>query len=250
VSHYHFVTNLIMSEVTIKYSDFFIACSEPLKHRLVRKGIDEDRIGVIRNGVDTELFKPKDISTDDDSFVVTYAGAFQKWQGIDDLVKAASLIEDADIRFKIIGFMRKDQVLKQKLKIILGNRAELIDALPRNELVDQLCLSDVLIIPRISHSATEVAFPTKFVEYLATGKPVIVTDVDETSSFVKKYNCGFVCEPYAESIAKAIIEAKEAPSDALLNMGKNGRDLVESQFDERIIGKQYSGFLRKVLPNS
>lgn len=250
VGHCNFFQSLIMMRTANRYSDFFITCSGPLKHRLIHEGIHENRLEIVRNGVDTDLFKPKNTSTNDDNFVVTYAGGFQRWQCTENLVEAAKLIKDANIKFKIIGFEREDQVLKEKFKRILGDRAELIDALPRNELVGQLCSSDVLIIPRNRHPALEMAFPTKFAEYLAIGKPVIVTNVDETASFVKKYDCGFVCESYVESIAKTIIQAKESPSSKLLDMGKNGRRLAESQFDQRMVGKQYFEFLRRVLSNS
>jgi glycosyltransferase involved in cell wall biosynthesis len=200
--------------------------------------------------VDTELFKPKDVSSDGNKFVVTYAGAFQKWQGIENLVAAAKLIKETDVRFRIIGFRKRDRALKNRLKRILGCKVELIDSLSQGELVDQLCSSNILIIPRSRHCATQMAFPTKFSEYIATGKPLIVTDVDETANFVKEYNCGFVCEPSAESIARTIIKAKELPSSNLLDMGKKGRNLAESQFDKRVIGKQYYEFLRNVLFHS
>jgi glycosyltransferase involved in cell wall biosynthesis len=229
------------------YSDFFIPCSKPLGDRLLNRGIDQKIIEVIRNGVDTKLFKPKEHSLNDRNFVVTYAGAFQKWQGIENLLTAAILTKDPSIRFRIIGFRKKDQALKKKIERILKGKVELVDSLGQSELIEQLCLSDILIIPRSKHCATQMAFPTKFAEFIATGRPVIVTDVDETANFVRKYDCGFVCEPSADSIANAIVTAKQLQSERLLEMGRNGRRLAESQFDIRIIGRQYSNFLHKVL---
>jgi glycosyltransferase involved in cell wall biosynthesis len=203
----HYLREFVYEELSVRHSDFFITCSKPLMDRLLQRGIDQHVVKVIRNGVDTELFKPR-------------------------------------------GFSSNGKVLKNKLERILAGRVELIDSLSQDELVNQLCLSDILIIPRSRHCATQMAFPTKFAEYLATGKPVIVTDVDETANFVREFDCGFVCEPSAESIAKTIIRAKRLPSSTLLDMGKNGRLLAESQFDRRIIAKDYYEFLRKVLPNS
>jgi hypothetical protein len=240
----------MLEEVSIKHSDFFITCSKPLKDRLVHRGIDQRVVEVIRNGVDINLFKPKEFSSNGKDFTVTYAGAFQRWQGIENLVAAATLTEQANVKFKLIGFGKRDYALKNEMKRILAGRAELIDSLSQDELVSQLRSSDILIIPRSRHCATQMAFPTKFAEYIAIGKPVIVTDVDETADFVRKFNCGFVCEPSAESIARTIIKAKSLPTSTLLDMGKNGRRLAESQFDRKIIGKHYYDFLRKVLSNS
>lgn len=250
-SYFSYLQGLLLEEISNRNADFFIACSQPLSDRLVERGIDPRKIEVIRNGVDTELFKPRKFPSNGKEFVVTYAGAFQKWQGIDNLVAAAKLIKETDVKFRIIGFRKEDYALKNELKQNLAGKVELIDSLSQDEIVNQLCSSDILIIPRSRHCVTQMAFPTKFAEYIATEKPVIVTDVDETANFVKKFNCGFVCEPSAESIAKTIIKARNLPSNTLLTMGTNGRHLAESQFDRRIIAKQYFEFLRNViLPNS
>jgi glycosyltransferase involved in cell wall biosynthesis len=249
-ANFNYLQGLILEEISNRNADFFITCSKPLGDRLLQRGIDRSRIEVIRNGVDIELFKPRDFSSNGKEFVVTYAGAFQKYQGIENFLAAATLIKETDVKFRVIGFRKEDCALKNELNRILAGRAELIDSLSRDELVNQLCSSDILIIPRSRHCATQMAFPTKFAEYIATGKPVIVTDVDETANFVREFNCGFVCEPSAESIARTIIEARKLPSSTLLAMGKNGRHLAESQFDRRIIAKRYYEFLRRVLHNS
>jgi glycosyltransferase involved in cell wall biosynthesis len=249
-SYYPYLQGLILERMAVRKSDFYVTCSKPLRDRLLHRGIDPSLVEVIRNGVDIQLFKPKDVSSDGKEFIVTYAGAFQKWQGIENLVVAATLIKDKDIKFKIIGFRKEDHLLKNELERVLIGKAELIDSLSQYELVNQLCSSDVLIIPRSRHCATQMAFPTKFAEYIATGKPVIVTGVDETANFVREFNCGLVCEPSAKSIARTIVKARRLPSSTLHNMGKNGRRLAESQFDRRTIAKQYYEFLCKVLPNS
>ena len=206
-------------------------------------------IEVVPNSVDTELFKPGDCPSNGEQFVVTYAGGFQKWQGLENLVGAAKMIRDVDVKFKIIGFRKEDQMLKDEYSHVLAGKAELIDSLSQNELVNQLRLSDILIIPRNKNYATQMAFPTKFAEYMAIGKPVIVTNVDETSRFVRQFNSGFVCEPSAESIARTIMEAKRLPSNTLLALGVNGRQLAESHFDRKIIAKEYCEFLHEKLPN-
>jgi glycosyltransferase involved in cell wall biosynthesis len=245
---YSYLQELILEKISNITSDLFITCSKPLKDRLLQKGIDKDIIEVIRNGVDTELFKPKDCLSNGKEFVVTYAGSFQKWQGIENLLAAAKLITDADLKFRIIGFTNEDSPLKNKIRHALKGQAELIDSLNQTELVNQLCSSDVLIIPRNRSIATQMAFPTKFAEYLAVGKPVITTNVDETSNFVRGYGCGFVCEPSAEAIAQTIMKAKKLPQEALRHMGKNGRQLAELKFDRKVIARQYLEFLQNKLP--
>lgn len=242
--------NLFQSKVMEYFaskSNYFITCSEPLKNYYLKNGANKKNIEIIRNGVDLTLFRPLDSRKGKGTFIVTYAGGFQKWQGIDNLIKAAKIINDHNIIFKIIGFTSSDQNIKEYLRKEIKTPLILVNSMRREELVKQLNESDILIIPRNNHPAINVALPTKFAEYISVGKPVIVTEVDETSIFVKKYNCGFVCKPTPESIADAILEAKNTPQEELKVKGQNARKLAEKEFDQNIINKKYYNFVQSIV---
>jgi len=241
----------IMESIATKYSDYFIVCSEPLKDYYNSKGIEKDRIEVIPNGVDTELFKPKNGNDKENkNFIVTYVGGFHKYQGIDILIRAGKLLQEEDIKFRIIGFQRGDLHIKRGIKQNLGKKAEVIDRLPRRDLVSYLNKSDVLIIPRPSYPSLEFSFATKFVEYISIGKPIIATRVSQIAKLVEEYNCGLVCDPTAESLADAIVKAKNLSHKELFKMGANGRKLAVTKFEQGIIGKKYSKFLYRIMSHS
>jgi glycosyltransferase involved in cell wall biosynthesis len=263
--NYHVLVTTITEPIARKQSDYFITASEPLRQKLVEEGIDKHRTEVIYNGVNVELFKPNEERIENDAFTVTYAGAYQKWQGIETLVEAAHLLKDAQIKFKMMGFKKADSSLKDEIKRKLKNKVELIDFLPRRgpnqpqSFVDQLCKSDILIIPRYWNPripkycnpeyvrSTFGWLSTKFAEYIATGRPVIVTRLDVSAEFVERYDCGFVCDPAPESIARTILEAKDTPPEELHKKGMNGRRLAETEFDLRVISKRYFDFLSKIV---
>jgi glycosyltransferase involved in cell wall biosynthesis len=254
--NYVLFQSMILLPIGTNIADYFVTASDTLKQVYVNKGFDEQRIEVIRNGVDTQLFRPAESPVENETFTVTYAGSFLKWQGIENLVDAAKLLRDENLKFKMIGFKSKDLGLKQEIKRISKNKVELIDAVPRRTLVHHLNESDVLIIPRYcppnekSWDRLRNTFgwlPTKFSEYIATGRPVIVTMLDETSDLVEKYDCGFVCDPTPEAIAKTILEAKETSFQTLQKKGMNSRRLAEVEFDVSVIGRRYHRFLTRIL---
>ena len=247
IHNYLIFQSKIMEFVAKKTADYFITCSGPLKQYYIDQGIDADKIEIIRNGVDITLFKPFNTRFKNNKFVVTYAGAFQKWQGIENLINAAKMVDSSDVVFKIIGFSDVDLSLKKSIKSVLGDAVQLIDILPHSELIKHLNDSDLLIIPRNNHPAINMAMPTKFAEYISMGKPVIVTRVDETADFVEKYDCGFVCDPNPESIADMIIKAKNISNEILFTKGKNARRLAEIEFDQKIINERYYQFMKKIL---
>ena len=233
------LTKVGLHEIGATYfSDYYLTSSYPLKKMLHSRGVSEAKIFVIRSGVDLELFSQSD-SNSHANIIVTYAGQFQTYQAVGDLIEAAKRIPDRKIRFRIIGFTPSDMNIKNSIRERLGNRVELIDRVSQEDLVRHLQDSDVLVIPRRRSRVTAVAFPTKFAEYIALGKPVIVSDVDETIRFVKKYNCGLVCRPGIDGLERTLLKMKELSPKILREMGKNGRQLAERVFDWNIVCKKY-----------
>jgi glycosyltransferase involved in cell wall biosynthesis len=171
---------------------------------------------------------------------VGYAGGFQLWQGIDMLVKAVQLLPRNGLRLRIIGFESRHAAFRSSIAQLLGERAELVDRVSQLELISELAAADVLIIPRPNHPAVAMAFPTKFSEYLALGKPVIVCDIDETSQLVREHRCGLVSKPDPASLAETIRAAAHLSPDELNLMGQNARRLAEREFSWEQIGREYA----------
>lgn len=239
---FHYFQTVIMECIARNFSNFFLVVSNPLRQKLIDEGINENNISLVRNGVDLELFK-RDSVCKVKKFIVCYAGGTQKWQGIENFINAVSMVDDNEITFQMIGFGKKDEALKSKINLVLGSRVALINRQPQDELINTLAQASVLIIPRLPHPAVRVALPTKFAEYLALGKPVIVTNVDETAEFVKKHNCGIVSEPDPCSLSNAIIRMKKLDDATRKLMGDNARKLAEAVFDWDIICRKYYDWL-------
>jgi glycosyltransferase involved in cell wall biosynthesis len=153
------------------------------------------------------------------------------------------MLKVPNVRLRIIGFTPQNQRLRERIAARLGSRAELIDRLPQHQLAAQLSSADILIIPRPRHPAVEVALPTKFAEYAALGKAVIVCDVDETAQLVRDNQCGLVSPPNAVGLAITIAAATVLGPDQLELMGRNARALAEREFTWEVIGRNYAAFL-------
>jgi glycosyltransferase involved in cell wall biosynthesis len=246
--------------VALKGAEYFVFAWPNLKDRLLsrKRSIKEENTTIVLNGVDLNLFKPcalKKRTAASEIFTVAYGGSFYKVEGIEPLIRAAEILKAEDIQFKFIGFRDCDLSIKEEIQKRLGDKATLIDWLPKNELIAELCSSEILIIP--ADSSTRAQFenrfgliPTKFAEYLGLAKPIIVTTLDGTSQIVEKFNCGFVCDPNAESMAKVILRAKRASTEDLLTKGLNGRKFAEAQLDVNLISRNYLQFLLGILKRS
>lgn len=228
----------LLTAMASRLADKLLVVSEPFRQRYQEKGIPPERIVLVRNGVDTSVFEPVP-SRDNGRVRVCYAGGFQAWQAIDVLLDALAQTADARLCFHLIGFSPQDRSLKAKIAARLGSHATLEDWLPTKHLAERLGQADVLIIPRTQHPSMRGGCPSKFAEYLAMGKPLIVTNVDETARFVRQYECGLVCEPTAVGLARAIRQAATWSERERGVMGHNARQLAETVFDWHVIASDY-----------
>ena len=236
----------IVSWMAMACADYVVTVSDLHTDALIRRGVPPDRVGIIRNGVDLGLFGYQPMLSVPE-FTFGYAGEFQGWQGIDNLIGAFEMVRDESIRMLLVGFTPQYEHLKNRLADRFGNRVKLVDRTDRETLVRLLARTGVLIIPRIDHPAIRHAFPTKFAEYAATGRAIMVNDVDETAAFVRKYRCGFVSDCSPEAMAAVMEQAARTPVEELTAMGRRARSMAQENFSWPIVGEAYADLVREVV---
>ncbi|MEZ4238621.1 MAG: glycosyltransferase [Myxococcota bacterium] len=238
-----------LGALSARQADLCVTVSRPMVDVLADLRNGYDGIHLVRNGVDIARFAPAPMP--DGVFRVGYAGGFQPWQAVDLLVDAMphlrDLVDAGRLRLRLVGFRPEEAALKASLARRLPEGTELMDRVPQEELVGLLHACHLLAIPRRPHPATRVALPTKFAEYLALQRPVLVNRVDESELIVREERCGFVADSAPEAVARAIREAVETPVGELAAMGERGRRFVATELDWRRIGEGYHRVLTEAL---
>ncbi|MBI5248228.1 MAG: glycosyltransferase [Desulfomonile tiedjei] len=239
----------LIDRLSMCCADHYLTVSTYQTETFIRDGLTADRISLVRNGVDLELF-PALSQPEEPEFTFGYVGEFQSWQGIDNLIRAFELVHDPSIKLLVVGFRECDQPIKQVFREKFGPRVELVDRTDRGTMVDLMRSVGILVIPRIEHQAMKHAFPTKFAEYAAMGRPIMVNDVDETADFVRKFRCGFVSSPNPEAMAATLIRAAGTPLAVLSEMGAAARTMAEEIFSWKKIGDEYHEIILKLASNA
>ena len=238
----------IIQSMAMASADHWLTVSKYQTDDLIRADYPAERISVVRNGVDLELFRPLPQPIEP-KFMFAYVGEFQVWQGIDNLLLAFDKLKDRSLRMLVIGFRPQDEHIKKVFQERFGPRVELVDRTDPVTMMELLKSVAILLIPRIKHRAIRNAFPTKFAEYAAMGRPIMVNEVDETADFVRKYNCGFVSQPSPEIMAETMGNAAIAPVQQLAAMGARSRQMAESNFSWDSIGEQYAQVVQEITSN-
>jgi len=246
---FKFFLNRFINIMNIRFSDKIVCVSKKMIQRLhEQKGVPPEKMAYVTNGVDLEFFK----SVDDekvremkeqlgikDKRVFGYIGGLQRWQGIENFVEAARKTNNEKFAFLIVGGNRK-QIEKE-------NNIIFVPRVPHTQVRLYYSISDILVLPRPSHPATEIAAPTKFAEYVAMNKPVLVTDVGDAADLVMRYDCGIVVKNNTvKSLIKGIEEFRGKSERELKEMGKNARKMAENEFNWNKIKNN----LRKVIKST
>ncbi len=201
-----------------------------------KKRVPLEKMAYVTNGVDLDFFKPiagnrtqflKRQLGLEDKFIFGYIGGFAKWQGTENFIEAVRKLDESGLAFVIVG----GETESKEGNILF------IPKIPRNQIPDYYSICDVLVLPRPSHPATEIAAPTKFAEYTAMGKPVLTTNVGDAADLVRRYNCGIVVENNSpENLADGIMQFESKSESELKSMGQNSRRLSEEEFDWNKVG--------------
>ncbi|MCA1629221.1 MAG: glycosyltransferase [Acidobacteria bacterium] len=85
---------------------------------------------------------------------------------------------------------------------------------PHEELVNYIRRFDVCIVPYVNSVYTRTVVPTKINEYLATGKPVVSTDIPTVCEFNEEHRVLITSPADAESFVRSIERALRMPNDA------------------------------------
>lgn len=242
----YFQNNLI-NFVDLRFSDKIICVSNKMMQYLHNKnGIPLKRMAYIANGVDLEQFKPVDNERRqilkkqfglEGKFVFGYIGGFQRWQGVENFIEAAKNVSDSRLAFMIVGGERH----------LIDGRLLFIPQVSRSQISNYYAVCDVLVLPRPSHPATEIAAPTKFAEYTAMGKPLLTTNVGDAANFVRKYNNGLVMKDNSvNNLIEGISQFKKLSRDELEIMGKNSRELAKHEFDWTMIASDMKKVIEQI----
>jgi glycosyltransferase involved in cell wall biosynthesis len=171
------------------------AISSPVKEELTNRGVSADRISLLPNGVDTDRFTPgppptglrQRLAIPPESSIFGFIGSLEVYEGIEDLIRSFSLTlaEDLDAYLVIVGDGPAAQSAGDLVgKLGIAARVRFIGRIPFDEVLQYYRLCDIFVYPRIDIPLTRLVPALKPLEAMATGKPVIISDLPALAELV------------------------------------------------------------------
>lgn len=179
--------------------------------------------------------------------VVLYTGTYASKDGVDYLIKGFLLARKRGVNCKLVLTGKGNEYDMRVLDQTKGNpNVEYKGRVSDEELNRILLESDILTMTRINSRFANYGFPFKLSESLATGNPVIASDVSDVTQYVKHLESAYVVRPNsAEDIADGIQYLVEHPKEAL-GMGQNGLEVARIKFGIESVGKAFVDFLKTI----
>lgn len=221
---------------TYRKAQFVTVVTEGIKERLEAKGVQEQKILYLPNGVDINLFKPQSPKNDlinelgiESKTVFLYAGTHGYAQGLEIILEAAKKVKNEKILFLFIG----DGPIKPKLIKIKDdnnlNNVLFLEPQPLKKMPEFFSISNASLVILKDIELFKGARPSKIFPSLSSGVPVIYSGAGEGAQLIEEAKAGIVVTPEnSDLLAEAIICLSKNP-DLTKELGVNGRKFVEEK---------------------
>lgn len=239
-------------KLNYRYCNRIVSVTDKLRDELVSLyAVSEDKIFVINNGANTDLFKPLDreqvkaeLGLEGSKTYVCFVGHLAAWQGVEFLIYASPLILDKcpDVRFLVVG----DGAMKNKL-LEITSELGLLDKfiftgrVPYESVPLYINAADICVAPFIKGRNSKIGLSAlKTYEYLACGKPIVASSIPGVKDLIELSGGGISVSPEdPEELAVAVIKLI-LNENARALMGEKGRKYV-------VENHSWNGVARKIL---
>jgi glycosyltransferase involved in cell wall biosynthesis len=229
-------------------ANHIVALSPGMKEGILRAGVSADKVTVIPNGSDLDLFRP-DLDSRvarqrlglGERFAAVYFGAMGLANGLEYVIEAGRILAERQAEHIVLvlhgGGGKREELRSLAERYQLSNII-FSDLVPdKSEVARIVAGCDVCMT--IYRAAKEHTWsPNKMFDSLAAGKPVLINVGGWLGETIEYNECGrCLAADQPESLADALVElaGDRAQCEA---MGRNARALAEREFDRHLLAER------------
>jgi glycosyltransferase involved in cell wall biosynthesis len=232
-----------------------VALSPGMREGIVAAGVAPERVALIPNASDLDLFSPAVDPGDlreraglGDAFVCAYFGTMGEANDLTQVVEAAALLResgDDDVRFVLQGDGKRRAAIEREVRTRGLANVVLLPAGDKRAAARLAAASDacMTIFKNVPILATNS--PNKLFDTFAAGRAAIVNTDGWQRALVEEHEAGVYARPGdPHALAERVRELRDDP-ELVRRYGANGRALAEREFDRRLLAERLRGVLER-----
>jgi glycosyltransferase involved in cell wall biosynthesis len=205
---------------------------------VIGKGAKPAKVHFLPNGTIPELFNPDRVNGElrrllgmTGKFVVGFCGNHGVAQGLPEILEAARLLKEHDeFRFLFIGEGPvKARLLEMKARYDLDN-VLMLPQVPISDITPYINAADVMLVPLKRDDIFTAFIPSKMFDFMACGKPIILSVDGEARAILKESAGGIYVEPDNPRALASLLLTLSHDRQRLEDMGRRGCEYVRRHY--------------------
>lgn len=230
-----------------------VVVTEGIRDRLIERGYPEEKLALIENGSNTNLFRPVPEQAAalryewglEDKFIAMYGGIIGLAQGLETLVETARLLErESEVHMILVGNGPRREAIEHLIAEYQLSNLTFLPEQPLEAMPAHISAADVMLVPLRDLALFEGARPTKMFDAWACQRPTIVSISGEARRIMEEANAGIGTPPEdASAIAQAILDLRDKPEKGH-SLGLNGQRYVDRYYSLQVMASKLETVLR------
>jgi len=229
-----------LERMSVALADHILVVADEQRQRLVQMGVSPGLISVVGNTPELESLPTPDPELGKDlrrrfqgRTVMFYFGELHLHRGIDVAIRATAILRRTGNQPLLVLAGRgvhERSLRRLAAEAGVGDSVSFEGWVEPHLLPSYIANADVALVPYHTSEHTNTTLPNKLFDYMAHGKPVVVSDAAPLARVVRTEGCGVVFRSGdAVSLAEAVLQATDSHTGR--EMGERGREAVLSRYN-------------------
>jgi len=215
-------------------ADHLIVVVDEAKKRIVRLGVNPDKVSIISNTLNISQFAISPENSSIPEVILLYAGGITKHRGLQVVIQAIKLVSPqiSNIRLQIVGEGSYMPALKKMVRqLSLDAYVEFTGWKNLSDLYVILQKADFLIVPHLRSNHTDSTVPHKLFQYIYTNKPVIVSDCEPLKRIIEETGAGVVYRNNSPEDLAKLLHKLITDKDYCDSFRNKGKKWIEEKYN-------------------
>ncbi len=237
-------------------ADHIVAVTPAMRDDLLAvRGLPEDKVSVITNGVDTGLFRPLDqeecrraLGLELRRFIVVYAGTIGMAHGLGMVLETARHLRERlpQALLILVGDGASREALERQARAGGLDNVRFCGQQPRERVPLFIGASDVCLVPLRRADVFKTVIPSKMLEVMACARPVILSVDGQARAILEDAKAGRCVRPEdAGALTDAVVDLAWRAGERE-RLGASGRACIERHYLRERLAGEYAGLLARL----